>query len=599
MRKVDYPSLDDDKILDAPPGLDAESLGARRGPSPDRARARRTPRRPLAWRVLRVLIPFILGIAAGVVLYNHLTASEDGEGRTGSITSWFTYPVSGLRLERSSVEGGAVKSSSPLLVVPGGAVTLRYGKESLRLVAIERRSSLWASALIMFIRPPEVYLDQTKIEPGREISGLLQPEKALGYTLDLRPSDREPSLASFRVELEMDARGWLERARALKDPQAQRMCMEEAARRDPENLEILMALGNLLWEQKDPNAAAQRFQEILRENPNHVEAAKALATIFWKSQPKRALEAYETLAKIDPDHRVEHYKYVAQLQERLGVSPAETYRKILALQKNDPDARRGLDGLYTKNLGKAQQFENKGDLQKAINEMKQAMELHPSKEGQAYLATLYNNLAFSLAQKGQFKEAIPNYEASLKLDENAVTCVNLADAYAKTNQVPSALKAVEKAYNLKPKDQAVVKNILLLWAELLVAKKDYGQAVPKLEELQTRYPKDPQISKSLGTAYWNKGDLSKALDTLKGIPPLIAKQPPKEQADIYRMVGDLHRSLGDQEKNVKGRISRYDQALQAYKQALALNKGDKELQKRKDDLDNERMALVKRSLKSQ
>ncbi len=289
---------------------------------------------------------------------------------------------------------------------------------------------------------------------------------------------------------------------------------------------------------------------------------------------------------------------MAGLQERLGVSPVETYKKILSLKKSDPDAQKGLDTLYAKQVEKAQQAEKKGDLSRAIQQMKQALELHPSKEGKTYLATLHNNLAYSLAKEGKYKEAIPHYEASLKLEENAVTHLNLADAYAKTKQIDNALKSLEKAWAMKPKDQEVVKSLLLLWAELLTQKKDVQGAIAKLKELHNRFPKDPEAAKMLAAAYWNQKDLAKALEVLKEVPKLMSSHPPKARAEIHGMLGDLYRALGDQEKNVKGRISRYDEALKEYKAALALNKGDKQIQKKKEELENERMALVKRSLKA-
>jgi len=226
------------------------------------------------------------------------------------------------------------------------------------------------------------------------------------------------------------------------------------------------------------------------------------------------------------------------------------------------------------------------------------LELHPTKKGKAYLATLHNNLAYSLAKQGKYKEAIPHYEASLKLEESAVTHLNLADAYAKTKQIDNALKSLEKAWGMKPKEQEVVKNLLFLWAELLTQKKDLHGAIAKLKELHARFPKDPEAAKMLAAAYWNQKDLAKALEVLKKVPQLMSSHPPKARAEIHGMLGDLYRALGDQEKNVKGRISRYDEALKEYKAALVLNKGDTQIQKKKEELEKERMALVKRSLRA-
>jgi tetratricopeptide (TPR) repeat protein len=588
--------LGEDKILDAPPGLDMGGLGGRDVGSLARSFRQPKRKRSLSSRVVRGLVPFLLGIGLGGFLYYHFTSDSNWKEKTGA--GLFSYPVSGIRVERSALSERTSQAGSSLFLSPDDSVRIAFGRETLRFISMERSSAAWAALTSLLAKPPTLFLDDRPVQAGQDLAAMVEPERSLSYGLVLRSPDGGIPVASFRMDVDMDAKAWLDRSRELKEPQQQRFCLEQAERADPENIAVLMALGNLLWEEKDASAAAQRFQEVLKKDPEHLEAAKALASIHWKSQPKKAIAAYETLVKIDPQNQVDHYKQIARLQERLGVSPAETYRKILSLQKNDPDAMRGVDNLYAKQVARAQQAEKKGDLPKAIQEMKQALELHRSKEGLAYLATLYNNLAYSLSQQSKFKEAIPHYEASLKIDEDAITYLNLADAYSRTNNPSSALKAVEKAYGLKPKDSNAQKNILLLWSELLISQKDFAHAIPKLEELRSRFPKDPRIVKTLATAHWNKGDLSKALEILKTLPSLMGSQPVKEQAEIQRMIGDLHRSLGDQERNVKARISRYDQALEAYKKGLGLHKGDKEIQKRKDELESERMALVKRSLKS-
>lgn len=588
---------DPDKIVDPLPGGDLEALEDGERVFLD------APRRPLPTRPVRkrrvapVLLSFLLGVGGGWFLHGYLSQGGTGLPSAPSVSGWLGYPLAGIRVEKAPRGEASREKAAALLLKPGDKVSFKYGKESLRFLSVERRSSPLAAFQVLIFRPPVLYLEDRAIETGQDISSLLEPERSLSYTISLKASRDLPPVASFALEMEMDPQAWLARAQGLKDFEAQKISLEKALEAAPGDVDLLMALGNLLAQHKDQTAAAERFQQVLRRDPHHVEAAKALCAIYLKGQPRKALEMYETLAKIDPENRLSHYKEMARLQERLGLSPTETYRKILAIQRNDPDAIRGLDTLYARHIEKAQEWEKKGDMPKAIQEMKLAMDLQATKETKAYLATLYSNLGFSLAQKGKLQEAISNYEASLKLDENAITYLNLADAYAKNNRVDDALKAVEKAYNLKPKDAGVLRNVLLLWGELLMAKKDYQRAIQRLEEIHARAPKDPQLLKTLGLAYWKKGDLPKALDLLKAIPPLVASGPKKDQAETHRLIGDLQRAMGDQEKDLKRRISRYDEALKSYKQALALDK-DKEVQKRMDELAEERKALQIRAFRS-
>jgi tetratricopeptide (TPR) repeat protein len=598
MRRQGYPPLDDpEKIVDPLPGEDLDALERGERALGESHRVALPGRKVGNRRIGRVLFAFFLGLGAGWLLHAHLSGGGSAGPASPSLSPRFGYPVAGIRLEKASLGEGGPRAAAAFVLGPGERVRIKYGKESLRFLSVEKHSSPLTAFQVLLFRPPTLYLDGRAVDAGQELSSLTEPEKSLSYTLALKPSKDLPPVASFEMDLEMDAQAWLARVRTLKEFEAQKRSLEEALKASPEDVDLLMALGDLLAQHKESSAAAERFQQVLKKDPNNVGAAKALCAIYLKAQPKKALEMYETLANIDPENRLSHYKEMARLQERLGVSPAETYRKILAIQKNDPDAVRGLDTLYARHIERAQQWEKKGELPKAIQEMKSAMDLQASREAKVYLATLYSNLGFSLAQKGKLQEAISNYEASLKLDESAITYLNLADAYAKSDRLDDSLKAVEKAYSFKPKDARLLKNILLLWGELLMTKKNYQQAIQRLEELHSLSPKDPQVLQTLGLAYWKKGDLQKALELLKGIPPLMASGPKKDQAEVHRLIGDLYRAMGDEEKDLKRRIARYDEALKSYKQALALDK-DKEVQKRMDELAAERKALQIRAFKS-
>lgn len=599
MRRKELRPLDKDKILDAPPDISGDLLlekggSIRQGDSASSRGRGGGGKAKIFW----IVIGFLLGVGIGGFLIWELAPERTPPTpQVRTSRSVLSYPVAGVKVEiRSLSEGNKALSKSSILT-PGETVRIKYGKERLRFLSLEREKGPWASLVAMFVDPPRVFLGEKVLAPGDDLTELMLPEKGLHYEIALRKEEGDAALATFHVELEMTAQAWIARAKSLEDPGSQRKCLEQALSLDPGNVEVLLALGKLLWEQQDPIGAAEKFEEALKRSPKNREAALALATLYYKSKPKRALEMYSLLAQIEPEKRVEYWKKVAQLQERLGLSPVETYRKILSVNKNDSDAKAGLAQLYAKEVEAAQKAEKKGDLVKAIGTMKHALELNPTKEGRAYLATLHNNLAYSLAKSGKLKEAISHYEASLKLDESPVTLLNLADAYAKDHQNLKALKALERAWALKPKEQEVVRNILLLWAELLTAKKDFKGAISKLEELKARFPNDPEIVKTLAIAYWHGKNLNKALELLKTVPAMMKSNSAKEKAEVHRLLGDLYRALGDQERDIKRRISRYDEALKEYKAGLALVK-DKELEKRKEQLEAERLNLVKRSLRS-
>jgi tetratricopeptide (TPR) repeat protein len=452
--------------------------------------------------------------------------------------------------------------------------------------------------MALLVATPGLYIEGSRVAPGVELGDFFEPERRLSYTLSLKSPDRKVPVASYQLELNVDAEGWLSRANVLEDPVTKSRCLERALVSQPNDPEILMALGELLWKQKETSQAIDRFERVLRSQPKNIAARKALAALYSESQPNKALDIYRALADLDPDGRLDHFKQIAKLQEQLGQSPADTYRKILSLKKNDPDAIEGIEGLYAQRVKRAQQWEAKGQLEKAIREMKLALEVQSTKEAREYLAALYNNLGYDVAKRGKYKDAIRVYEKSLKWNKDPVTYLNLADACRKTKQTTKGLEALRRAYALKPKEEEVSKSILLLWGELLMVKKDYERAVQKFKELRKRFPKDTQVTKALGMAYWQKGDHDNALNVLTQLSPLLSKHSAQERAETHRLIGDLHRLIGDREKEPKVRIGHYDRALKAYEQAIALNGKDKEALRHWEEVAEERKSLKIQMLQS-
>lgn len=598
-RKEGYPSLEADKILDPLPDLEIESLRHRERLGRVRSERAVHTKGSRSWRPFLLVLMFLLGVGIGWLLHSTFSRTLQEFEKEGQVISeWFGYPFTGVRFEKSSKKEGTAQNPKAVILHRGETIHLKYGSESLRYLSLERRSSPWGALMAMFVSAPTLYIEQRPLDPGVDLGRLLEPEKALSYNLELKAPDKANPVAAFQLKVNMDAQGWLSRAGVLHDLQTRRRCLEKAAEDQPGNADILMALGKLLWEQKETKGAIERFQQVLKDQPKHIEARKALATIYWKKEPKRALEIYRDLAKLDDNDRVDHYKQVARLEERLGLNPAETYRKILSIRKNDPDAVEGIEGLYAERVKRAQEWEKKGQLEKAIREMKRALEVQSTEEARNYLATLYNNLGYYLVKKEKLKGAIRVYERSLRWNKDPVTYLNLADAYKRTNQIAKGLAALEKAHGLKPKDPKVAKSILLLWGEFLMAEEKYSEAIEKYKELRGRFTKDREIVKSLGMAYWKKGDHANALETLKQLTPLLASRPAKERAEIHRLIGDLHRIIGDRVKDPKARIVHYDRALRAYEQAISLNGRDKKAQTSWEEVAEERKSLKIQMLQS-
>jgi tetratricopeptide (TPR) repeat protein len=598
MKRGDYTPLGGDKILDPLPDSALGGLGSREAYHQGHYQSS-APRRSRAKITIGLLLPFVLGITIGWLLNGMISPIMGGETeKSRDFASWFSYPFTGIRMEKRGASDGSTQGPKVLVLQPGDSVRASFGRESLRYLSLERSSSFFDSLRAKVLSPPQLYLEERPLETGVNVMELLEPERALLYTLYLKYSGKPEPQALFKLELEVSTQGWLKRADMLKQFEGKKTCLERALETDPENVEILMTLGKLHLSEADTKGATLRFQQAIVKQPRNVEARKLLGEIYREDQPKKALEVYKKLAELDVQGRIDHYRQIARIQEKLGIPSEDIYRKILAIQKDDPDAIRGIEGLYAEHVKKAQRLEKKGSLTLAIREMKKALEIQSPKSGRVYLASLYNNLGYVLAKKKKHKNAIKSYEASIKWDKNPITYLNLANAYAETNQVTKALRALEKAQALKPKDPNIARNLLLLWGELLVVKKDYPKAIEKFKALHASFPKDPHVVKALGMVYWKNGDLNDALATLNKLSPLLTSHSARERAETHRLLGDLHRMIGDRKKNLKERLGHIDLALESYKKAVALNGKDEEAQKHLEEVAAERKSLKIQILKS-
>jgi tetratricopeptide (TPR) repeat protein len=590
MRDREYPHLGDDKIVDPFWDLQEEPV---RPPSHreglrDGFSGRTNPKKKK--KVGRFILIFLMGLAIGWGLNALISGSSDTNGRKIGI------PIRGLLFEKTTTDGSS-SGGSVVELAPQETLSVKYGRESLKYVRVIKERSIWSRLKAYFSTPPQLYLGERIISPGEDLAPYFEPEKSLKLELMLKESPQSPPLATFWIQLGMDPQAWLARADALKDPTAKRACLEKALQMAPDSVDLLMAMASLLWKQRDSKSAERYLRKAAKLDPKNVEARKTLAVMLKKERPREALKLYEELVSLDPENRIKYYHTISQIQLSLGISPEETYKRILALNPKDETALKGLESLHAGHLRQAKKWQKRGNLLKAIQEAKKALALRNSKEIRVYISALYNNLGFSLSRKKP-KEAIKYYLSSLKYERSPATYLNLADLYYRTGQKKRALKALSSALALKPRDKKVLKGIYILLGEISIDQKDYNGAIKHLRQAMAKLPKDHDVAVALSKAYWKKGDLDKAAATLKKALKLMGSRPKKEIAAVHRTLGDIYRLMGEREKDLKAKISKYDKALAAYKKALSLDDQDKEAQRLWEEVAGERKALKIKLLQS-
>jgi tetratricopeptide (TPR) repeat protein len=147
-------------------------------------------------------------------------------------------------------------------------------------------------------------------------------------------------------------------------------------------------------------------------------------------------------------------------------------------------------------------LDNKGDLEAAIGEYREAVRLNANNDLAHY------NLGMALDDKGELEGAIGEYRAALRLDpDNENAHLNLGSALFKRGEVDAAIAEYRAGLRLNPDNDSAHYNL----GVALGAKGTFEGAVTETRAALRLDPNNPQLHYSL--AYWleKMGDRNKAL----------------------------------------------------------------------------------------
>jgi len=147
-------------------------------------------------------------------------------------------------------------------------------------------------------------------------------------------------------------------------------------------------------------------------------------------------------------------------------------------------------------------LDNKGNLEAAIEEYREALRLNPNNDIAHY------NLGLALDDKGDLEEAIGEYREAVRLNpggENAH--VNLGSALYKKGSVDAAISEYQEGLRLNPENDSAHYNLGIA----LGAKGTFEGAITETRAALRLDPKNPLVHYSL--AYWleKQGEREKAL----------------------------------------------------------------------------------------
>jgi tetratricopeptide (TPR) repeat protein len=198
--------------------------------------------------------------------------------------------------------------------------------------------------------------------------------------------------------------------------------LQEAVRLDPEYLPARMKLAEVLLGLNRLRESQEVCQSMLKQDSRFVPAYYWLGRVAAsQGDSKSAIDNYREACRLAPSFGSAHYA-IALAYQKLG-REAEARESMSAYQKfkldgdpqpEDPllDTVRSLDNSALAHLMKGVDLEKAGQLEQAIAEHEQALEIDPK------LAQAHANLIGLYAKSGQSEKAEKQYRATVAINPN-------------------------------------------------------------------------------------------------------------------------------------------------------------------------------------
>ena len=227
--------------------------------------------------------------------------------------------------------------------------------------------------------------------------------------------------------------------------------------------------------------------------------AAAVALSSCASSQKRLAEQREK----DPQYQYE--KAVVCMQYGMTDEAVKYLQAAVAL-----DARHYLS---LNLLGLA--YLTKGDVPASIRSFESCLAANPT------FSEAHNNLGTAYQQAGETAKAEAAFKRAYEIDQNYNASYNLAKIAYQAGQADLALEYVQRSIQ-KYNKSLLAYNLLGL---LLETKERYDDAILSYSRALELVPNEINVLYNLGVAYFKKGELEKAKETLERALAAIAKDP--------------------------------------------------------------------------
>ncbi|HEX7362615.1 MAG TPA: tetratricopeptide repeat protein [Bryobacteraceae bacterium] len=302
--------------------------------------------------------------------------------------------------------------------------------------------------------------------------------------------------------------------------------------------------------------AVEEAESALKTNPKNVDARRVLAHIYTEeigdpqtnqingNMARKAIEQYKLIAKQDPKD-VDSLIMIGRIDRVINnsVDAEAAFKKVLAIDPDNPDAATGLASVYT----------DQGDPKAAANILEQLVKNSPSPRTLVLLATNYE-------QMQDYAKAADAYRKALQLDPSRAELKSgLAEDEARAGQFDAALKTYGELTKANPQDAEPYYGMSQIYRQ----QKNFAMAQKMIEKAKQLDPDNPDIQLNEVLILQDEGKTADAIAALKTLLDHTKKSsytPSQREyrAKLLEQLGLLYRSN-----------QQYDEAVGAFQQIAA------------------------------
>ncbi|MBW2733345.1 MAG: tetratricopeptide repeat protein, partial [Deltaproteobacteria bacterium] len=347
------------------------------------------------------------------------------------------------------------------------------------------------------------------------------------------------------------------KGRHLQDLEGAEVALARAFELRGDNLETVVALAELHRSRDDFGKAARMLAEAARISQNSLERVKFLfdaaeLTLDKIRDPEKALEIYEQLLEVDPEHLAGAERAVDLLLA------AEDFSKALplletVLRKTDSSGRKPR---LERNLQLANAAQRLGNVDRAEEALRAAHQLDTtSKEALGGLAELlFARESYDEAGK-LWQSLLVHHRGELSDDELVEIFFKLGEVRLAQGDASKAQNMVEKALEVEPNNPKVLERAIGIYEK----KRDYEAVVRCKRHLLESYAQ--------GSDPW--------LTLYEAISDLLVQEldRPREALKVYEQILDVRpnlRRILHKEMEVHVSLKSWEGALAAIKEMVSL-----------------------------